>query len=372
MSQLEIKTVVSKKDVETFIKLPWAIYKDYPQWVPPLLMDRRKLIDREKNPFYKHSVAEFFLARRNGAVVGRIGAIVNHNHNKEHKENVGFFGFFESIDDQAVADELFARARGWLKGQKVDSVRGPANPSVNDEYGLLVEGFDMPPVVLMTYNPPYYVALIEKAGFTKVKDLYAYQVAEKTVMSERLERISAQVKEREGLTFRTFNMEDFKGEVDRIKGLYNRAWMYNWGAVPMTDEEFDYLARDLKPVIVPELVIIAEYRGEPIGFALSLPDLNIALKHNKRGWFLPGLYSLMRYRKKIHSARILVLGVVRERLNTGAANVLFHETAVRGIRLGYTTGEAGWVLEDNVRMIRAAEFLNGKRYKTYRIYESKI
>lgn len=372
MSKVEIRTIVSKKDVETFIKFPWVIYKTYPQWVPPLLMDRRKLMDREKNPFYKHSVAEFFLARRNGEVVGRIGAIVNHNHNREHRENIGFFGFFESINDQAVADELFARAKEWLRDQKVDSVRGPANPSVNDEYGLLVEGFDRPPVMLMPYNPSYYVELIEHAGFRKAKDMYSYQLAEKTVMSERLERISSMVKDREGLTFRTFNMEDFKGEVDRIKGLYNRAWMYNWGAVPMTDEEFDYLARDLKPVIVPELVIIAEYKGEPIGFALSLPDLNVALRHNKHGWLLPGLYCLARYRRRIRSVRILVLGVVRERLNSGAANVLFYETAVRGIRLGYNTGEAGWVLEDNIRMIRAAEFLNGKRCKTYRIYESEI
>ena len=372
MNRIEIRTVVSKKDTEEFVRLPWAIYKDYPQWVPPLLMDRRKLIDREKNPFYKHSEAEFFLAYRDGHVAGRIGAILNHNHNREHKENIGFFGFFECVNDQSVADALFKAAREKLKKYGVTAVRGPANPSVNDEYGLLVDGFDLPPVVLMTYNPPYYAELIERAGFRKVKDLYSYGLSQETVMSERLERISRMVKEREGLTFRTLNMDDFKGEVDRIKSLYNRAWMYNWGAVPMTDEEFDCLAKDLKPVIVPELVIIAEYKEEPIGFALSLPDLNVALKHNKRGWLIPGFFCLMRYRKKIHSVRIVVLGVVRERLNTGAANVLFYETAKRGMKLGYYTGEAGWVLEDNVRMIRAAEFMNGKRYKTYRIYESTI
>jgi len=372
MNPIDIQPVATKKDVETFIRFPWAIYKDYPQWVPPLLMDRRKLMDREKNPFYKHSKAEFFLARRNGEVVGRIGAIINHNHNKEHKENIGFFGFFECINDQFVASELFKTAIRWLKEHKVDAIRGPANPSVNDEYGLLVEGFDKPPVILMPYNPPYYQDLIEGAGLRKVKDLYSYFVTEKTVMTERLERVSEMVRQREGLTFRTLNMDDFDAEIDRIKSLYNRAWQYNWGAVPMTDEEFDYLAKDLKPVVIPELVIIAEYKGEPIGFALSLPDLNIALKHNKKGRLLPGFFRLICHKKKINWARILVLGVVRERQKTGAAGVLFYETAKRGIDLGYIHGEAGWVLEDNTQMIRSAELLNGQCYKRYRLYQMNI
>jgi len=372
MNPLTVEAVTAERDVKRFIKSAWKIYEGDPHWVPPLLMDRKKLMDKEKNPFYKHAEAEFYTAHRNGEIVGRIGAIVNHNHNKIHNENIGFFGFFECQDDQEVADALFQKAVTWLKSRGVRAIRGPASPSVNDEYGLLVDGFDKPPLVLMPYNPPYYAKLIEKAGFKKAKDLYAYHVCKGRVMTERLERVSAMVKQREGLTFRSLNMSDFDNEVNRIKDIYNRAWQYNWGAVPMTDEEFLALAKDLKPVVVPELVILVEYKGEPIGFSLSLPDLNIALKHNRSGHLLPGLFYMLTYKKRINWVRIIVLGVVRERLKTGAASVLFYETAKRGIELGYHDGEAGWVLEDNTMMNRGAELLNGERYKTYRVYEMSI
>ena len=372
MSAITVTSVASGSDVKRFIKFVWQIYQDDPHWVPPLLMDRRKLMDKKNNPFYKHAEAEFFLAYRDAQIVGRIAAIVNHHHNKEHNENIGFFGFFECINDQSVADALFEKAVGWLKERGVHAVRGPATPSVNDEYGLLVDGFDKPAVVLMPYNPPYYGALIEKVGFRKIKDLYSYHLSQDNAVSERLERMANVIKQREGLTFRSLNMSDFENEVNRIKTLYNRAWVYNWGAVQMTDEEFAALAKDLKPVVVPDLVILAEYKGEPIGFSLSLPDLNIALKHNKNGYLLPGLYCMMKYKKKIDTVRIIVLGVVRERQKTGAASVLFYETAKRANTLGYKYGDAGWVLDDNVMMNRSAEFLNGKRYKTYRLYEMPI
>lgn len=335
-------------------------------------MDRRKLMDRKKNPFYTHAEAEFFLARRNGEIAGRIGAIINHNHNKEHKENIGFFGFFECVNDQEVADALFKTAKEWLKARGVTVMRGPASPCVNDEYGLLIDGFDKPPVVLMPYNPPYYATLIERAGLKKVKDLYSYHVERDKVLAGKLSRMAESLRMREGLTFRSINMKNFQKEVATIKDLYNRAWQYNWGAVPMTSEEFDALAKDLKPVVEPELVIIAEYQGSPIGFALSLPDLNMALKYNTKGYLLPGLYSLFRHKKKIDQVRIIVLGVVPERLKTGAGAVLFYETTRRAVKLGYNHGEAGWVLEDNVMMNRSAEMMNGDRYKTYRIYESSL
>jgi len=372
MNDVTVTPVSSKAEVKQFIKFQWKIYANYPNWVPPLLLDRKKLMDKEKNPFYKHAEAEFFLARRNGKIVGRIGAIVNHNHNKEHSENIGFFGFYESLDDQSVSDALVHTAKEWLKKHGVTAIRGPASPSVNDEYGLLIEGFDKPPVVLMPYNPPYYARLLEGAGFQKVKDLYAYLLSQKTVYSEKLERVSHLVKQRESITFRSLNMKDFANEVKRIKDVYNTAWQYNWGAVPMTDEEFDYLAKDLKPVVEPELVILAEYKNRVIGFALSLPDLNIALKHNKNGYLLPGLFCLMKYKKQINRARIIVLGVLPEYQKSGAAAVLFYETAKRAQKLGYEYGEAGWVLEDNTMMNRSAEMLNAVRYKTYRIYQQPL
>jgi len=372
MSTIEIKPVVSKQDVNRFIKLPWKLYANDPMWVPPLLMDRKKLIDKKNNPFYQHAEAEFFLAYRDGELVGRIGAIINHHHIKEHKENLGFFGFFESINDQNVANALFKTAREWLKQHGMTAMRGPANPSVNDEYGLLVDGFNRPPVILMPYNPPFYGNLIEGAGIPKIKDMYAYNVSRDKVFTERFIKIAEGVRKREGMTFRSIDMKKFKEEVDAIKRLYNRAWQYNWGAVPMTDAEFDYLAHDLKQVIVPELIVIAEFKGEPIGFALAIPDLNIALKYNKSGRLLTGIYHMLRHKKKINWARILVLGVIPERLKTGAGTVLFFETARRCIENGYPEGEASWVLEDNVMMNRAAEFLNGDRYKTYRLYQTEL
>lgn len=372
MPEVSVTPVYSKRDQKQFIKFQWQIYRGNPYWVPPLLMDRRKLIDREKNPFYKHAEADFFLARRDGEIVGRIAAIVNHNHNNEHKESIGFFGFFECINDQHVADALFSTAKAWLKDRGVTAIRGPASPSVNEEYGLLIEGFDKRPAVLMPYNPPYYAALIERAGLQKIKDLYSYEVKEETAFSERLVRVSEMVKKREGLTFRTLNIKEFDKEVERIRDLYNRAWQYNWGAVPMTDEEIEALARDLRPIVIPELVIFAESRGEPIGFSLSLPDLNEVLIRNKRGYLIPGLVRLLLYKKTISKVRIVVLGVLREHQMTGAAAVLFYETGKRGVELGYHRGEAGWVLEDNHSMVRAAQMMNGERQKTYRIYQGPL
>lgn len=372
MENVSILPVRSKSDEKRFIRFLWDIYANDPLWVPPLMMDRKKLIDRKKNPFYAHSDMELFLAECRGKVVGRIGAIVNHNHNKEHGENIGFFGFYESVNDQVVANALFDAAKKYLQAKGVTAIRGPANPSVNDEYGLLVEGFDRSPVVLMTYNPPYYGTLFEKYGFKKLKDLYAYLLDQNTVYSERFVRFNEIVKQREGLTFRSVDMKHFKEEVDRIKVMYNKAWSKNWGAVPMTDAEFDALAADLKPVVVPDLIIIAEAKGQPIGFALSLPDINVPLKYNKNGGLLTGLFHLYTKKKLVDLVRIIVLGVIPEQQRTGAAGVLFYETAVRAKKLGYRYGEASWVLEDNIMMNRAAEMMNGNRYKTYRIYELGI
>lgn len=369
MSSISVQPLTSPAQKRDFIKFPWKIYKGNPVWVPPLLRDRRKLMDKKSNPFYKQADAEFFLATRNGEVVGRIGAIVNHNHNKEHNEKIGFFGFFESIDDQEVASALLLTAQRWVSERGMTGIRGPASPSVNDEYGLLVDGFSDPPAILMSYNPPYYAKLIENYGFTKAKDLYAYKVQRESVFSEKFVRGVDILKKRSGLVIRTLDMKNFDSEIKVLKDLYNRAWQYNWGSVPMTSEEFDSLAKDLKPIVVPGLVLIAEFKGEPVGFSLSLPDLNQALKYNTRGWLLPGVIRLMIHKKKIKRVRIIVLGVVPEFRKTGAGGILLYEAGKHGIDLGYYIGEASWVLEDNVMMNRAAEFMNGERYKTYRIYE---
>lgn len=372
MSRVTVRPARSSNDLHRFVKFLWKIYEGNPTWVPPLLMDRKKLIDRKKNPFYQHADAEFFLAERDGELVGRIAAIVNHNHNKEHDDRVGFFGFFECIDDQSVANALFDAAIRYLKDHGMTSVRGPANPSVNDEYGLLIDGFDLPPMILMPYNPPYYARLIEGYGLAKIKDLYAYELTQERVYSDKLERVARIVTERNRITFRSLEMKRLKEEVEKVKQVYNSAWMKNWGAVPMTDAEVDAMAADLKPIVVPELVLFAETNGKTIGFALSLPDINVPLKYNKKGRLLPGLLQMVMRKKQIRGVRIIALGVLPEYQRTGVAGVLFYETAARALRLGYSWGEAGWVLEDNVNMIQAAEGLNGRLYKKYRLYEKGI
>jgi hypothetical protein len=372
MSDIVIQPVVTNADRDQFIKFLWKVYDGNPYWVPPLLMDRKKLMDKKKNPFYEHSEAEFCIAKRDGVMVGRIAAIINHNHNKEHNEKTGFFGFFECINDQAVANALFETAKNYVKSKGMTAMRGPANPSVNDEYGLLIEGFEERPTVLMPYNPEYYVKLVEGFGFTKAKDLWSYKLSQETVYSERFNRANTLVKERNSLSIRSINMKRFKEDVALVKQVYNAAWAKNWGAVPMTDGEIDALAADLKPVVVPELVLFAESKGKTVGFALSLPDINMALWYNRKGRLLPGLMQLYLRKKEINLVRVIVLGVLPEYLNTGAAGVLFYETAVRARKIGYAYGEASWVLEDNVRMNKSAEAMNGKITKRHRIYEIPI
>ena len=372
MTNVTIRPVRTKADEKKFLAFLYTFYQADPYWVAPLRLERKKLIDRQRNPFYHHAQLALYLAEREGQVIGRIGAIVNTRHNHTHHDKVGFFGFFECVQEHAVAHALFDAAQQFLRAHGMDTIRGPANPSVNDEYGLLVDGFQASPVVLMPYNPPYYRELLEGYGFTKAKDLYAYLLDQETVYTEKLVRAHGRVIQRNRLTFRALNMHDFAQDLQRIKAVYNAAWQENWGAVAMTDAEFDALAHDLKKIVDPELVILAEARGQTIGFALSLPDINRALQYNKRGGVLGGVWHLYTKKAQINLCRILVLGVLPAYKKTGAAGVLFFETAVRAKRLGYRYGEASWILEDNVMMTRAAEAMQGHKYKTYRMYQKAI
>ncbi len=372
---VNISAVRSNRDLLRFIKMVWPIYRDDPNWVPPVIADRKKLLNREKNPFYRHAEMEMFLAEREGKVVGRIAAIVNHNHNTIHNDSVGFFGFFESIDDGEVSAALFQAAEAWLAGRGMTSMRGPVNPSMNDEAGLLVEGFDDPPQILMTYNPNYYSALIESFGLRKVKDLYAYRLTP-TFKTPKLERVQKIVREREELVIKSVDFRNktaFHRSVETIRTIYNRAWEPNWGFVKMTDEEFDFVAADLKQVADPYFVLIAEVAGEPVGFALGLPDINRVLIHNRRGTMLGALLAFLRFRKRIDRGRIVILGVVPRFQRRGIDAVLYYEIGTRMVdHRGYTEGEASWILEDNVMMNRAAEMMQGKIYKRYRVYEKTI
>src|SRR4030095_6365286 len=286
-----------------FIRLPWDIYKGDKYWVPPLIFDVRKNLDPKKNPFFKHSEVDLFLAERDGNVVGRIAAIKNDNHNNFHKDKAGFFGFFETINDQEVSDLLLDKACQWCKEKGFDEVLGPVNPSTNDECGLLVDGFDSSPVFLMTYNPPHYQQKIEDFGFEKANDLYAYRIPSEVIndrkVMDKLERMAKLIKQRSDVVTRKIDMKNLKVEVRKIEEIYNSAWESNWGFVPLTTEEFDYMADSLKMVVDPDLVIFAEVKGKPAGFSLSLPDFNQVLK-KMNGRLLPfGFIKLLLNKRKI-------------------------------------------------------------------------
>jgi len=336
-------------------------------------MDVGNLLSRTKNPFFHHGDAEYLLAERDGAVVGRIAAIRNDAHGRYHPEekHVGFFGFFECVDDQAVADALFAAAAQWLRGQGLTVMRGPASFSTNDECGLLVDGFDTPPTILNPHNPRYYVALLERAGFTKAMDLLCYE-GSGNAPPQRLVEGARRMAERQGITLRALDPKRFWDDVALVKKVYNAAWERNWGFIPMDDAEIDLLAKNLKPVVVPDLVVFAFLKGEPIGMAVALPDFNVALKHNPSGRLVTGLWHLLTRRKTINRIRILILGVLKEYRRTGADALMYEWLWSHGNRLGYTWGEASWLLETNHAIRNGMERMGFRVYKTLRMYDKPL
>jgi hypothetical protein len=343
-------------------------------WVAPLRMDVRTLLSRDKNPFFQHAEAEYFLAERDGGVVGRIAAIQNFAHGAFHddEKHVGFFGFFESVNDHAVAGALFDAAGRWLRSRGLTVMRGPASPSTNDECGLLVEGFDTPPTVMNPHNPKYYPELVERAGFAKAMDLLCYQ-GSGDAPPARLVEGARKMAERFGITLRPLDMKRFWRDVELVKELYNSAWEKNWGFVPMTDAEINHLARQLKPVVVPDLIVFAEMKGKLIGFAITLPDFNQALKHNPSGRLFPfGLLKILWHKRKIHRARTLTLGVLKEYRRTGADALMYEWTWRHGNAHGLFWCEASWLLETNHAIRNGMERLGFRQYKTYRMYDKRL
>lgn len=362
----------TKRDRDRFIDMAWKIYEGNPYWVPPLKADLHTLLDPTKHPFHNHADAQLFIAEHDGEVVGRIAAHVNHVHNEYWNDEVGFFGFFECIHDQAVADALFETAREFLRQRGRTHIRGPFNWSTNEDCGLLMDTYDREPVIMMTYNPPYYVDLIENAGFEKIKDLYAYHIEQAREIPERLAKGVRLMKKRYNFSLRTINMKRFWDEVEIIKRLYNDAWAANWGAVPMSEEEIQHIAKDLKLIVDPNLCYIVEAEGEPVGFSLTLPDANRAIKH-ANGRLLPfGIFKILWYKRKIDFVRVILLGILDKYRNRGVDAALYYETFQRGFESGYFSGEMSWILEDNYPMRNALEKFGAEIYKTYRIYQQPL
>ncbi len=371
----EIRKVYGKKELKKFIKMAWGIYRNIPQWVPPLILDQLELLSKDKHPFHKHADVEYFIAYKDGEPVGRIAGIVNHIHNKLYNEKTGFFGFFESTNDQNVANLLFDSVKEFLREKGMERMRGPMNFSTNEECGLLIEGFEHSPVIMMTYNPKYYIELYENYGLKKIKELYAWHITKEEVSPEKMrlmERIIRELNSDERVKLRMVNMKDFWNEVERIKMIYNDAWSDNWGFVPFTDEEFYHLAKNLKQVVDPRLVFIVEFKGEPIGFSLALPDINKALK-KINGRLLPfGIFKLLIEAKKIKSMRVITMGVRKGYRLRGIDAYFYYYTIKKGIEYGYNEAEMSWILDDNIPMNRLLEHLGSKIYKKYGIYEKNI
>jgi hypothetical protein len=339
--------------------------------VPPLRRDVNELIDPEKHPFHEHAAVELFLARRGSRVVGRIAAIHNYLHVDVHQEKTGFFGLFEFIDDREVSAALLDRASEWLSARGLETMRGPASFSMNEEAGLLVDGFDGPPRVMMTYNPQWYADHLEAYGLVKAKDLLAYFFPNAKPV-ERLMKVAEKLRERYNVTLRTLDKSRFWEEVAMVKQVYNEAWQDNWGHIPMTDAELDYLAKQLKPVVEPRLVVFAHIGGELAGFGLALPDFNVALKKMNGSLFPLGWAKALWYSRKIDTARVIILGVLQKFRRSGVGELIELELMINAEQIGIKHAEFSWILEDNMIMRTALERMGATVYRTYRMYDVPI
>ena len=383
--KLTITPVETAKERTEFIHFQWEVYKDDPYWVPPLLSEREEFLNPvHGHPFHRHATVRYFMARRNGRPVGRIAALINENHNLHWNERVGFFGLYEVLDDREASDALLEAAEAFVRQQGMSAIRGPMNFSTNEECGLLVDGWNGPPLAMMTYNPRYYVDLIEEAGYVKAMDLLAYLTdltqykLDGTGINPKLRHVAEKVRERTNATVRPFNFKNFDAEAERFKQIYNAAWAKNWGFVPLTEAELDAEIRSLKPIIDPATIFFAEKEGQTIGAMLPLPDLNQALirAYPRPGvpewWTMAKMLYWWKVRGVVTTIRAFAGGFIEEYRGLGLDALLAMACLEAVIRRGYRLMETSWILENNIPMRQMAEILDGKVYRTYRIYEKAL
>ena len=370
---ISIVPVKNEDQLKAFVEFPYGLYSKDRYWVPPLKKDVYHLFDTSANPFWEHSERELFLAYKNEHLVGRIAAIVDRNYVECWKENTGYFGFYESENDAEVAKALYAAAEKFHREKGMDNFIGPMNPSTNDECGFLLEGYYSLPFIMMTYTPEYYHELALSSGLTKAKDLNAYYVNTADAPIEYLERITSIVRRRvHDIKVRPVKMSDFPNELKKIREVYNDAWSPNWGAVAMTEAEFKEIARVLKPLLVPELVIVVEVNNEVVGVSLSVPNYNEVLKKLNGKLGLIEMLKFLYYKRKISEVRLVIMGVRKEYQKLGLESLLYLESFKAGKRLGYKGGELSWTLEDNHEVNNGIKKMGGKLYKKWRIYQGTV
>ncbi len=374
---MEIRPLASRQEFTEFFQFPWRHYAEDANWVPPLLSMRRQLLDKTKHPAWKYMEGEFFAAWRAGQMVGTVVGFINHEHNRCHQENIGFFGLFETIDDPEVAAGLLEAAGQWVRSRGAEAIRGPASFTTNEECGLLIKNFDKP-MVMMPYNPPYYQALVESAGFEKAMDVHCMYMDRSLIEAggalTRLEKLVERAAWRSGITVRPFNARDKKAEFSLFRDIYNAAWVKNWGFIPMNSEELEALIADLGMLVEPELAFFAEINGEPIGFALSIPNFNEALHGAYPRPGVPQLFTLARVfwhwkvRRAIKGVRMPLMGVKQEHRNKGVELALFLALMKALLPSRYDYLDSGWILETN-SLISISLNLGSQIYKTHRFYQ---
>lgn len=374
---MKIKTVANDKDLLKFIKFQWEVYKNNPYWVPQLVSDVKLLFNEKKNFFWEHAEKKlFYVEDDNGKILARAAAVIDYNFIQFHNENTGFFAFFECLDGpqaKEASSVLLSSIEMWLKEKGMKKMLGPTAPSTNDEMGLLYEGYDSEPVLMMPYNPPYYHELLTSYGMKKAKDLYAYKITKENLPIGRIKKIVDNVKlKNPDIVVRPVNLKNFEQEIKYAVEIYNAAWEKNWGFVPWTEKEFVSQALRLKPLIKPEFVLFAFVKDQPIGMMITVPNYNEVLKKLNGKLGPIEIIKFLYYRNKIKSLRIMIMGVKKEFRNRGIEVIMYYETILNGLKAGYEWGELSWILEDNVMMNRVAETLGAKVYKKYRVYEKSI
>jgi GNAT superfamily N-acetyltransferase len=365
-----VDEVRTRADLKAFVRLPHDLYLSDPDWIQPLDHDIYGRLS-PRHPYFEHGEAALFLARRRGRVVGRIAATLNRLHNDYHKERVGFFGFFESVREFEVASALLERAAAWLKKRNLTAMRGPASFSSNDEFGVFIGGDPGPATFMMPYNPTWYGPLIEGSGFAKAMDLYAWEISDKDDIA-RWARLAERIGSREAVTVRTLDLKHYARDVAIIRELYADAWAHNWGFVPMTQSEFDFMAKELKPVVVPELILFVVKDGLEVGFLLALPDLNQIIRKLKGRLFPFGFLKLIRDRRNVTKARILAMGIADQFKGRGLDVFLYHAITKNGPAIGMHQAELGWVLETNTAMNNTLKRVGCRISRTYRVYEMRL
>ena len=375
---ITIEQVTTAAQREAFIRLPWSIYRDDPNWVPPLLMERRDHLNPKKNPFFQRAEAKFWLALQDGHPVGRISAQVNQAHLERHRDDCGQFGMLEAEDRPEIFEALLGAAEGWLRERGMKRVTGPFSLSINEESGLLVKGFEHPPSLMMGQAPRYYGPRVEACGYRRVQDLICYRYPSSLELPEKTTQPLRRMAEKEGLVVRALDMRRYEADLAVIVDIFNDAWQTNWGFIPMTRDDVRHLAKELKPIVRPQGIAIAELQGEPVAMAITLPNLNEAIA-DLNGRLLPFGWAKLLWRLKVkttRSVRLPLMGVRSRyhgsRLGAMLAFAVIERVRQEQLKLGVEVGELSWILEENRPMCHMIEHFGGEPYKTYRVYAREL